>query len=110
MASPDITSALIRADRRAGALARTRVGAMRGGPEVARLVADATAPAFQVLVGALIVLPGSRTTGLRALAAGGTAATIARLARETIDRPRPGARPLARLLPPGRSGRCKRHS
>ena len=92
MASPDITSALIRADRRAGALARTRVGAMRGGPEVARLVADATAPAFQVLVGALIVLPGSRTTGLRALAAGGTAATIARLARETIDRPRPGAR------------------
>lgn len=92
MASPDITSAVIRVDRRVGVFARQRVGAVRGGPEVARLVADATAPAFQLLVGALIVLPGSRATGLRALAAGGTAATIARVARESIDRPRPGDR------------------
>jgi undecaprenyl-diphosphatase len=92
MPSTDLTSAVVRADRRVGALARQRVGAVRGGPEVARLVADATAPAFQVLVGLLIVLPGSRITGLRALAAGGAAATIARVARESIDRPRPGAR------------------
>lgn len=92
MAAPDITAAVIRADRRVGTLARQRVGAVRGGPEVARLLADATAPAFQAMVGALIVLPGSRATGLRALAAGGAAATLARLAREAIDRPRPGSR------------------
>ena len=92
MPAPDLTSAVIRVDRRVGALARERVRALPGGPEVARVVADATAPAFHLLVGALIVLPGSRTTGLRALAAGGAAATIARVARESIDRPRPGDR------------------
>ena len=92
MPTPDVTSAVIRADRRVGALARDRVHAVPGGPEAARVIADATAPAFQLLVGALIVLPGSRVTGLRALAAGGAAATIARVARESIDRPRPGAR------------------
>lgn len=92
MPAPEIASAVVRVDRRMGAAARSRVARTPGGPEAARLLADATAPAFQLLVGALIVLPGSRATGLRALAAGGVAATVARVARETIDRPRPGTR------------------
>lgn len=92
MAAPEIASTVLRADRRAGDLARRRVAAVPGGPEAARLVADATAPAFQLLVGALIVLPGTRRTGLRALLAGGTAALIARVVRDGLGRPRPGAR------------------
>jgi hypothetical protein len=85
MPSTDLTSAVVRADRRVGALARQRVGAVRGGPEVARLVADATAPAFQVLVGLLIVLPGSRITGLRALAADPEAVRQLRVRAGAVD-------------------------
>ncbi|MEI7793112.1 MAG: phosphatase PAP2 family protein [Thermoleophilia bacterium] len=92
MPSPEITAAVLRADRRIGAATRARVAGIEGGPEVARLVANATGPAFQLLVGALLVSPGSRATGLRALAAGGLAAGIARAARDGIGRPRPGSR------------------
>ncbi len=92
MPSQEIASTVLRVDRRVGRIARGRVARVPGGPEGARLLADATAPAFQLLVGALVVLPGSRATGLRALAVGGTAAMVARALREGIGRERPGAR------------------
>jgi membrane-associated phospholipid phosphatase len=92
MSSPEVTSAILAADRRTGALLRDRVASVPGGHEYARLAADVMAPAFQGLVLALIVLPGSRVLGVRAGAAGAMAGLLARVARDAIDRPRPGTR------------------
>jgi membrane-associated phospholipid phosphatase len=92
MSSPEMTSVILAADRRAGSAVRGRVAAVPGGHEYARLAADALAPAFQGLVLALIVLPGARAVGIRAGIAGATAGLMARIARDAIDRPRPGGR------------------
>lgn len=92
MSSPEIASAVLAADRRAGREVRARVGALPAGHESARLAADAMAPAFQALVLGLLLLPGSRLLAVRAAAAGATAGLVARVARDAIDRPRPGGR------------------
>jgi len=92
MSTPEMTSVILAADRRAGSAVRGRVAAVPGGHEYARLAADAMAPAFQGLVLALIVLPGARTVGIRAAIAGAAAGFVARVARDAIDRPRPGTR------------------
>lgn len=87
-----MTSAILAADRRAGIALRERVAAIPGGHEYARLAADTMAPAFQGLVLFLVLLPGARGLGLRAALAGAVAGTVARMARDSIDRPRPGTR------------------
>ncbi len=92
MTSSEITTAVLRIDRHLGNAARARVRAVQGGPEVARFIADVTAPAFQLLVGMLVVVPESRRIGLRALAVGGVTAGIARVTRDGFARPRPGVR------------------
>lgn len=79
-------------DRRFGQAIRTRVGSLPGGLPAGRIAADVLAPAFQGVVAAMLVRPRSRRAGVEALAAGALAATAARLARDCIDRPRPGAR------------------
>ena len=68
------------------------VAGVPGGHEYARLTADIMAPAFQGLVLALVVLPGSRMLGVRAAVAGTVAGLAAKVARDAIDRPRPGPR------------------
>ena len=92
MSSPEIASAVLAADRRAGREVRDRVRALPAGHESARLAADAMAPAFQALVLSLLLLPGSRMLAVRAAAAGAAAGLVARVARDAIDRPRPGHR------------------
>lgn len=92
MSSPEIASAVLAADRRAGREVRDRVRALPAGHESARLAADAMAPAFQALVLSLLLLPGSRLLAVRAAAAGAAAGLVARVARDAIDRPRPGGR------------------
>lgn len=49
-------------------------------------------PVFRIVVGALVVAPATRTTGLRALAAGAGASLAARALRDRLGRPRPGER------------------
>lgn len=92
MSSPEMTRVILAADRRAGSAVRNRVASVPGGHEYTRLAADAMAPAFQGLVLALIVLPGARVLGVRAALAGTAAGLLARVARDAVDRPRPGSR------------------
>lgn len=92
MSSPELTSAILAVDRKAGGQVRSMVASLPGGHEYARLAADVMAPAFQGLVLGLIVLPGSRMLGVRAAAAGTVAGMAAKVARDAIDRPRPGPR------------------
>jgi len=92
MSSPEVTSAILAIDRRAGGQVRSAVASVPGGHEYARLTADIMAPGFQGLVLALIVLPGSRVLGVRAAVAGTVAGLAAKVARDAIDRPRPGQR------------------
>ncbi|MBU6363951.1 MAG: phosphatase PAP2 family protein [Acidobacteria bacterium] len=92
MSSPELTSAILAVDRRAGGQVRSIVASVPGGHEYARLTADIMAPAFQVLVVGLIVMPGSRMVGVRAALAGTAAGLGAKVARDAIDRPRPGPR------------------
>ncbi len=92
MSSPEIASAVLAADRRAGREVRARVASMPAGHESARLVADAMAPTFHALVIALLAMRGSRVLALRAATAGALAGLLARVARDAIDRPRPGER------------------
>ena len=92
MASPEFTSVILAADRRAGSHLRSRVQAVHGGHESARLAADTMAPAFQALALGLLLMPGSRMLGARAAVAGAAAGLLARVARDAIGRPRPGAR------------------
>jgi undecaprenyl-diphosphatase len=88
----DVTHAILVADRRAGDGIRAAAAGVPGGRDWARLAADAMAPAFQGLALALVVIPGSRMLGLRAVMAGAIAGTLAKVARDAIDRPRPGSR------------------
>lgn len=88
----DVTHAILMADRRAGDGIRATISGVPGGRDWARLAADAMAPAFQGLALALVVIPGSRMLGLRAVAAGAIAGALAKVARDAIDRPRPGSR------------------
>lgn len=92
MSSPRITSALLAADRRSGDALRARVGALPAGHESARLAADAMAPGFQVVVVAMALRRGSRVLAARAALAAALAGFIARVARDAVDRPRPGDR------------------
>jgi membrane-associated phospholipid phosphatase len=79
-------------DRRLGHAVRTAVHALPGGAVAARAAADALAPAFEGLLVAMVTRPEMRRDGLRAGAAAVLAATSARVARDTIGRPRPGER------------------
>lgn len=92
MPAPEATSVILAADRRAGRMVRDRVGTVPGGHETARLAADGMAPAFQVLALVLMLIPGSRMLGVRATLAGALAGLLGRVARDAIDRPRPGDR------------------
>ncbi len=92
MSSPEITSVILAADRRTGGQVRRAVASVPGGHEYARLTADVMAPGFQILVLGLIVVPGSRVVGIRAAVAGTLAGLAAKVARDAIDRPRPGPR------------------
>ncbi|MSO45010.1 MAG: hypothetical protein EXQ74_06895 [Thermoleophilia bacterium] len=92
MSAPEITSAILAADRRVGARVRAQVDRMPGGHETARFVAHALAPSFHGVVLVLVILPGTRMLGVRAGIAGALAGITARTARDGIDRPRPGRR------------------
>ena len=83
---------LFHRDRRLGARIRAAVARVRGGPTVARALAGATSPVFQMAVGATLAARGTRLTGAQMLAAGAGGATVARVLRDAIARPRPGAR------------------
>lgn len=83
---------LSRLDRRLGHALRARVAALPAGPATARAVASAMSPAFRLTVAALILRPSTRSVGLRCLGAGVAAGTSARLLRDRVARPRPGAR------------------
>jgi hypothetical protein len=102
MASPEFTSVILAADRRAGSHLRSRVQSVHGGHESARLAADTMAPAFQALALGLLLMPGSRMLGARAAVAGAAAGLLARIARDAIGRPRPGARATVAGDPPKR--------
>lgn len=79
-------------DRRLGKAMRARADAVPGVSVTGRLFAESLAPLFQSLVTALIVRRESRSVGVTALVAGTLAASVARVARDRIARPRPGAR------------------
>ena len=79
-------------DRMLGQAIRARVAALPGGVWAGRLAGDALAPAFQGLVAGMLARPALRRSGIEALAAGALASTAARVARDRIARPRPGAR------------------
>ena len=87
-----MTSVILAVDRTAGRQVRAAVASVPGGHEYSRLAADIMAPAFQALVIGLVVLPGSRMLGVRAAMAGTLAGVTAKVARDAIDRPRPGPR------------------
>lgn len=84
--------ALTRLDRRMGDAVRRAARTVPGGPAAARAAAGTLGPAFRVLVAVLIVLRPTRRAGLEALAAGVAAALAARVLRDRVARPRPGAR------------------
>lgn len=80
-------------DRWVGHAIRTRVAAVPGGVRAGRLAADTLAPVFQGVVAAMLVRPQLRRGGVEALVVGVLAASVARVARDRIARPRPdGAR------------------
>ncbi len=79
-------------DRSLGRAIRALVAAVPGGTRAGRVAGDAMAPAFRGLVAAMLVRPALRPGGMETLAAGVLAASAARLARDRIARPRPGAR------------------
>lgn len=81
-------------DRRAGRVVRD--AAQWGGAPVAQGLSVAAAvmsPAFRAGVAVMIAVPRTRRAGLTALGASVSAAMAARVARDRIARPRPGARP-----------------
>ncbi|MGD9571198.1 MAG: phosphatase PAP2 family protein [Thermoleophilia bacterium] len=84
--------ALLRLDRRLGAGVRRAAAATPGAQATATALAETMSPAFRIVVGALIVVPATRATGVRALAAGAGASLVARALRDRLGRPRPGAR------------------
>ena len=87
----DLRIRLARADRRAGRALRAATATRPGLERPLTLTARGLSPAFRLAVAALIAAPGTRATGLRALAAGVVAAMLARALRDAIGRRRPGA-------------------
>jgi len=83
---------VFRYDRRLGEGLRSAADGVRGGRPLARLIARAMSPVFQLAVGAAIADRGTRGTGIRMLIAGAGAATAARVLRDGIGRQRPGER------------------
>jgi membrane-associated phospholipid phosphatase len=79
-------------DRRLGQAIRTRVGALPGGTAAGRLAGDALAPMFEGVVVGMLVRPVLRASGVEAGTSAVVAASVARLARDWIARPRPGGR------------------
>ena len=71
---------------------RMRAGVSSEGARRARLVSGGMAPAFQALVGVMIAVRRTRRTGVILLIAAVTAALIALVARDRLDRRRPGPR------------------
>ena len=86
-------TAVAHIDRRVGSAIRRGVSAAAHGPAIAEAFASALAPGFRLTVTLLIARRARRGSGLRALAAGGAAATLARILRDRLGRRRPGARP-----------------
>lgn len=84
--------ALSRLDRRLGCALREATGAVPGGARCAHLVARAMSPAFRLAVAALIARRDTRRAGLEALGLGAVASIAARMLRDRLGRPRPGAR------------------
>ncbi len=84
---------LARIDRQLGRAIRRAVAASAHGPSIADAFAGAVGPGFRLVVALLIARRSRRACGLRALAAGGAAATLARVLRDRLGRRRPGARP-----------------
>lgn len=72
---------------------RAMVGGSPRLADAAELAAAGMAPAFQLLIGAVIGRRRSRGTGLVALASAATASLLALALRERLERPRPGPRP-----------------
>ena len=83
---------MFRHDRECGDRIRTAVAGHRGARLLARPLAAAMSPFFQIAVAAAIVDRGRRVTGVRMLIAGGAAAIAARVLRDRIGRERPGER------------------
>lgn len=83
---------LAAADRRLGRAVRERVGRRPGLDRTARLAGTLLAPAFELLIVALIADRPTRAAGVRAGASAVAAAAAAKGLRDMIDRPRPGER------------------
>ena len=71
---------------------RALAGRSPGGPFAAAALSGALAPAFRLLVAAMIVSRPGRRAGVEALAAALGAAGAARIIRDAVGRPRPGPR------------------
>lgn len=84
---------LARIDRQLGGAIRRAVAESARGPSIAGAFAGAVGPGFRLVVALLIARRSRRACGLRALAAGAAAATLARVLRDRLGRSRPGARP-----------------
>lgn len=79
-------------DRSLGDGMRARIGSAPVAGPVARVASVLLAPAFELLVVAMITEPSTRSAGVRAGAAAAAGASAARGMRDAIGRPRPGAR------------------
>lgn len=86
------TRRLSELDRRAGRAVRDVVGRRPEMLRAAQVGSAAFAPAFRIAVAAAVLGRDTRREGLHALLSAGTAAGVARVARDAIDRQRPGDR------------------
>lgn len=86
------TRRLSELDRRAGQALREIVNQRPEALRVAQVGSEAFAPTFRLAVAAAVMGRATRRQGVHALLSAGTAAGVARLARDAIGRPRPGSR------------------
>lgn len=86
------TRRLSELDRRAGRAVRDVVGRRPEILRAAQVGSAAFAPTFRIAVAAAVLGRDTRREGLTGLLSAGTAAGLARVARDAIGRPRPGDR------------------